>query len=223
VEQDLSSIQIWVFVPWSLPYDQTNWVEQILGEIVLPVMNEYSFQIDAVWMTRYIDSMSREPYQGLHQPFLRQQQDGQEFWRHVKLRFLLTGEPTLFKSQFLTLIREAGCIAPSGWQDYDLVDDLGQKRFVEPQASYDERVERAYLVFRFIDATTRLMLDAIRKDVNGLWHLEENEDKQGNPEGSFFQSLHHLFCNATNVPTLANLGFLLPSGNVSWGRIRVEF
>lgn len=67
------------------------------------------------------------------------------------------------------------------------------------------------------------MLDAIQKDAQGRWQLEQNEDKKENPEGSFFQSVHHLFCNATNVPTNATVGLASQSGDVLWGRIPVKF
>lgn len=208
MEQRLSSIQIWVFAPWQPPYGQANWVEQILGEIVSPVMHEYDAQIDAVWLTRYVDSMDKEPYDGLRQPFLMQQ-DGQEYWRHAKLRFLLNGEIDSFKLRVETLIQNAECIAPLGWQDFDYVSDLGSDRFIRPQANLDERKQRAYLVFQFMNMTTRLMLDSVQKNDLGQWMLEPNEYKEA-PTTSFFQSVHHLFCNATEAPMFVEVNVLSP-------------
>jgi hypothetical protein len=48
------------------------------------------------------------------------------------------------------------------------------------------------------------MLASIQKNDQGQWHLEPNEHEQ-NPEKSFFQSIHHLFCNATEVPTFVEV------------------
>src|SRR5262245_15747464 len=137
MDRQVSPIQIYIFVPWATPYEE-NWVEQVLGEIVLPVIREYSAQIEALWVTRYIDSMSKEPYEGVNPPYLNQQ----EVWRHVKLRLLLKGEISLIKSSIVNKVHEAACIAPIGWQNYDLVGDLGKSRFINAQAGHDARVER---------------------------------------------------------------------------------
>lgn len=51
-----------------------------------------------------------------------------------------------------------------------------------------------------MDATLHLMLDALIEDDQGQWQLETNTNAQ-NPHGSLFESIHHLFCNTTNVPT----------------------
>jgi len=199
VDQKRFPIQLKIFAPWSPPYDD-NWVEQVLGDIVRPILRDYSSHIDSVWVTRYIN---RDPVKGLGQPYLNEQ--GQ--WRHVLLRFLVKEEESLSNIKLATerLIRDVNCAIPFGWENYDLVGDLGSDRFIEANANSEDRIERAYFVFRFMDATIRLMLDSIKQDNDKKWHLESNSHEQ-NPDKSFFQSVHHLFCNATNVPTIATVG-----------------
>ena len=51
-------------------------------------------------------------------------------------------------------------------------------------------------------ATSRLVIDAlVGPDGQGRYRLETNDVQSQNPRGSTFQSLLHLFCNITNVPT----------------------
>jgi hypothetical protein len=50
-------------------------------------------------------------------------------------------------------------------------------------------------------AISRLVIDAlVGPDHLGRYRLERN-DCNGNPQGSTFETLLHLFCNITNVPT----------------------
>ena len=54
---------------------------------------------------------------------------------------------------------------------------------------------------RLVDSVVRLHLDSIVSDQAGKWALESNNDKKENPMGSFFESVHHLMCNSSGVPT----------------------
>jgi hypothetical protein len=109
------------------------------------------------------------------------------------------------QDDFLELANNAGCyIHPNGWMDYDVVKDLGGDRFIFTEANTTERINRAQKVAYFMDATVRLMLDMLVEKEPGIWKFESNDHKE-NPYGSAFESLHHLFCNATNVPTIVCL------------------
>jgi hypothetical protein len=49
------------------------------------------------------------------------------------------------------------------------------------------------------------MLDSLVLNDENTWHQEPNSFTQQNPNGSFFESVRHLFSNATNVPTTVML------------------
>jgi hypothetical protein len=62
--------------------------------------------------------------------------------------------------------------------------------------------QRAILVISYFMSISKLVIDALAgPDAQGRFHLESNDDNVQNPRGSTFQSLLHLFCNITNVPT----------------------
>jgi hypothetical protein len=85
-----------------------------------------------------------------------------------------------------------------------LCKTTGGDRFIFAEANTTERINRAQKVAYFMDATVRLMLDMLVQTESGIWRFEHNTHEQ-NPYGSAFESLHHLFCNATNVPTIVSI------------------
>jgi hypothetical protein len=82
-----------------------------------------------------------------------------------------------------------------------LEEDLGHPRFCGRNCSREKRHLRAKLVLSFLTAVCDLLLDSLHR-FEGRWELEPTGDALQNPEGSSFQSLHHLFCQITHVPTL---------------------
>jgi hypothetical protein len=57
------------------------------------------------------------------------------------------------------------------------------------------------LVYALLHRTCLLIFHClISPDENGKYKFEESESDQ-NPKGSIFESVHHLFCNTTDVPT----------------------
>ncbi len=60
--------------------------------------------------------------------------------------------------------------------------------------------KRSQLVFGFLHSTSALYFDGLVQD-GAHWKAEKNDDAAQNPEGSGFESLLHLLCNVTQVPT----------------------
>lgn len=89
-------------------------------------------------------------------------------------------------------------------KDLTLVADLGGDRFLGPGLQDRRAEDRALLVLKYLHSVAELMCDAIRKGDDGYWYAEPSQSKE-NPEGNIFQSLHHLFCNMTQVPLYAYL------------------
>lgn len=179
-----------------------NWVEHILGSIVKPLLSEFGGAIRRVGMLRYDGEYEHENPEGI--PKLPERYRDDDQYRFIWLR--ISTEDTIREAvnqQCVQLIEQAGCHSPAGWQDYDLVSDLGKDHFTRPDSNDGEKARRAHLIAEILDATTRLMLDCLVRDINGEWQFEINpgSDKDGrNPNNSTFEAAHHLFCNATGVP-----------------------
>lgn len=194
-----------IYAPSREPFGK-NWVEQLLGDVIRPLHSDHECSISWLWVTRYAGPYDElKPPQGVPLP---QDFHANEFYRYIVLR--LHAAPEVRDSVHQTAIRlaqQAGCfIEPRGWFPYDPVEDLGGDRFIRNDARLQDRNERARLVALFVDATIRLMLHSLSLDDDGKWTLEPNATHGQNPQGSFFQSVHHLFCNATGVPTTVLVG-----------------
>jgi len=187
-----------IFVPQHSLY-QFNWVEQILGSIVRPLYERFNSQIRWMWVTRYSGPYdSNNPPQGYTLPdnYLVVGRD----YRFIAFRLSVEDSVKLEIHRLgLDLAQEAGCYAPE-WVHYDTIGDLGSNRFIFPEADETSHAERAHLILNFMDSIITLMLNALTKTESGSWILEPNISDQ-NPNQSLFESIHHLFCNATGVPT----------------------
>jgi hypothetical protein len=83
--------------------------------------------------------------------------------------------------------------------NYPYIEDLASPRFLaEPRTQERER-RRAGLHVSFLDATSKLFLDALTgPDDEGLYHVEQNAKAFAN---SSFTAVRHLLCNMTEAPT----------------------
>lgn len=189
-----------IFVPPNAPFGD-NWVEQILGSVIKPVVEQYEDQLRWIWMTRYSGPYAEPDFARGHR--LPEEYRSDSWYRFIVFRASVDDSSREeLHNQTIQFAGKAGCFTkPSGWEPYDVVEDLGRDRFVRQNASPDERSTRALLVVRFVDAYVRLMLDALNENEEGVWDLEPNGDREQNPHGSFFESVHHLFWNSTRVPT----------------------
>jgi hypothetical protein len=194
-----------IFAPPHEPYG-ANWVQQILGEVVRPVIAEYPEKVSWLWVTRYSGPYKEDaPPRGYPLP-LNFCADGG--YRFVVLRLHTPADTRAeLQARIIQLAQRAGCFTePEGWIPYDPIHDLGGDRFIRSDAEPPQRTERARLTALFVDATIRLMLHSLSQDEHGRWSTEPNMLPKENPKGSFFESVRHLFCNATGVPTTVLLG-----------------
>ena len=112
-----------------------------------------------------------------------------------------------FDNALDVLLNQFDYQVPGGVIAYDYLADLGGDRHVgNLNRNAARRQQRADLVALHYMSTSRLILDClIGPDPQQRYLLETNDDPQ-NPQQSSFESLHHLFCNMTNVPTSILLG-----------------
>ena len=194
-----NSKQVRIFIPFNGRFDLENWCEQLLGEVIKPLIEKYKGQIDWFWFSRYgstrngdigdcdITRLTPEYFQN-------------DF--HISLRFRINTKIENWDSirkDCDALISKVG-VMHTGWLDYPVVSDLAHNRFAPLDFSPTQRKKRAELIVGFLYANSKLVLDCLKQNTaSGKWGYEENIDKINNPLGSIFESVNHLFCNIGNV------------------------
>lgn len=170
-------------IPDERPFDKdNNWFESFIGNFVVPIIE--TSLIDRFWFSRYRDY---------------------KIGKHVRFRFYTNNYdkliPTLHK-----LSKQFGLIDLNDENDYDPIQDLGSDRFLGNNKKHKDRFKRTNLVYDFLHATSKLFIDALsHSDEYGYFYREINNDKGNNPSGDSLESIHHLFCNITEVPLIALL------------------
>jgi hypothetical protein len=194
-----------VFVPSSEPL--ADWAETLIGRVFRPLVAEFDDGLGWFWFSRYAASAEEsgdcdiqvipEEYK---QPLER---GGTGFHRSMRFRFnVIANQQSAFEQRANELISRSG-YRISDFRDYDFVGDIGSNRFLGVENRQPGRAEqRAMLTVRFYWIISKLVIDAlVGPDERGRFRTETNDDTLQNPRGSTFQSLLHLFCNITSVPT----------------------
>jgi hypothetical protein len=187
-----------IFVPPRHPFDGCEWAETLLGSVVTPLVRDHP--PEWFWFSRYV-----QPPEGdvgdcviseIPDAFAFEDQHS----RSLRLRYALRStDREAFETRGRSLIEAAGARI-SDFRDYPWVADLGGDRFLGAEGRTDERRQkRADAVVAYLTAVSRLTLEyVLGPDQNMRYRLEVG-DSNHNPHGSSFESLHHLFCNITNV------------------------
>ena len=195
-----------VFVKSLEPED--GWWDTLIGTVFRPVTEEFEDSLEWFWFSRYacddnLDSndcdISSIPVE-YKQPL---QPGGVPYHRSMRFRFCLANQARLeqFERRAGELIGQRG-YRVSDFREYDFVRDTGGDRLLGIENRQAGRAERrAVLTTRFYSAISRFVIDAlVGPDEKGRFRMESNDDSN-NPNGSTFESLLHLFCNITSVPT----------------------
>ena len=186
---------------------QGDWAETLIGRVFRPLTKEFADALGWFWFSRYADhaddsgdcdvSLIPDDYKRPLDP------GGIPFHRSMRFRFKVTDGPwEAFEQRAAELIDEGG-YRVSDFRDYDFVRDTGSNRFLGVENRQPGRAEqRGILATTFYWITSKLVIDAlVGPDAQGRFRMERNDDLAQNPRGSTFQSLLHLYCNITNVPT----------------------
>jgi hypothetical protein len=89
-------------------------------------------------------------------------------------------------------------------KDLTLVGDLGHDRFLARSRTDKQPEDRALLVLRYLHAIAELVCDNLQQTDEGYWTIEQSMNQE-NPNGSNFESLHHLLCNSAKVPLFVHM------------------
>ncbi|WP_145274042.1 hypothetical protein [Tautonia plasticadhaerens] len=184
-----------IYASSNVPYDDQHWAETIMARIIQPLVTNES-GLRWFWFTRYADV---EPEfadsDGTHYP---DGFHGDKLCRSIRLRLDIDDDAKeSFESRGSELIEREGCWI-ADWRDYG-IQELCSNRFIGEDRAEDRRGERLNIVKDYLGSISRLALHAlVPADGEGRFRFEHNDDPL-NMYGSPFFSLHHLFCNTTEV------------------------
>ena len=190
-----------IFAPLAAPFDTSLWAETVLGAIIAPAIPQTQ-NLEWFWFSRYVCTALADAgdcdIHGIPQGFLDHQN---QFFRSIRFRYSITEEARqAFEDRIQSQIANHGCWI-SDFRDYPFLEDLGGDRHIGGERTDVRRQRRAQLVAKLYQAISELVIDAlVGPDEQGRYRAEHNDNSQ-NPLGSSFESLHHLFCNITDVPT----------------------
>ena len=189
-----------IFLPFDVPYDNDNWAETLIGRIIRPLVQEFPV-LEWFWFSRYAED-AQGSGGGCNLAAIPPTFAKNGIYRSVRFRYSIPDQTVVvFEQRCLELIGAAGCRI-SDFPNYDHLDDLASQRFVGGDYTPERREQRAIRMAEFLCATSRFIIDALEgPDADGRFAYEINNDVTQNPNRNTFESVHHLFCNMTNVPT----------------------
>ncbi len=208
----LSIRQTRIFVPPEPPFEDERWVEGLLGRVIAPLVQGEPCP-EWFWFSRYV-----QPPDGndLGDCDISQIPEAFAFEgntsRSLRLRYAVSAaDREVFERKAQGLIAASGCKI-SDCREYLWIADLGGPRFLGEDRRAARCRTRADLMAKSLWALCQLMLDSLQgPNEDGRYRLETGDPKH-NPHGSSFESIHHLFCNITDVPTVVELRD--PSGRI---------
>ncbi|MDR3573063.1 MAG: hypothetical protein P4L50_04340 [Anaerolineaceae bacterium] len=196
-----------IFVPPTPLFNHSFWVETLLGSVVVPLVQNAQ-SLSWFWFARYVSDQSDSGdceinaipcHFGTDRDYISIGPDGR--YRSLRFRYSIEeNELRNFECQAEELIKKYNC-AVSDFRDYDYVNELGGNRFLAGGCTPPRQVERADLVLQNFNALSKLYLHTLSgPDQNGIFRPELSDSDQ-NPRHSIFESVHHFFCNISEVPT----------------------
>ncbi len=191
-----------IFVPSLPPFDNFSWVETLIGSVIAPFVP----QTEWFWFSRYIApktdggdcniELIPEEFGITQNP----NENGTKLFKSLRFRYQVNDDQLEnFESHLREAIVNHNC-AISDFRDYSHLDDLGGDRFIGGERTEQRRLERANLMVKYLCDVSQIFIHCLQgPDESGRFQLESSNSDQ-NPHGSIFESVHHLFCNVTNVP-----------------------
>jgi len=192
-----------IFVPHVSPFNDIYWVETLVGSIVVPL----AAQTEWFWFSRYVSIKTDSGdcnIDMIPDEFGIDQNDNSvdenRLFRSLRFRYHVSDEQVdAFEERLRESIIRQNCVI-SDFRDYSHLDDLGGDRFIGGEQTQQRRIERADLMVKFLCAICQIFIHCLEgPDNDGKFRIERSGCNQ-NPQGSIFESAHHLFCNITSVP-----------------------
>ena len=193
-------LQTRIFVPPAPPYTNERWVETVAGRILNPVVQKHG--INYFWFTRYggdkVDANVDADVTDIPEVFAPK-----GIFLSVRFRFWLDGQDrSAVEADIKAEVAAASCWL-SDVRPYDDMADLAWERFCGEPFTGPRRQERRDLMRQFLCSSAKLFLHMLQGPLPSGEYFSEQNSCHHNPEGSTFESIHHLFCTMTEVPLRA--------------------
>jgi hypothetical protein len=184
-----------IFVPPAAPYDEDQWAETLLGRVCAELVADPA--LEWWWFSRYVQRPDEDTADCDFERLPRS-----IFWPgdvHCSLRFryaIAEGSRADFEQKARTLVGHCGAVV-TDFRSYDVVEDLGSRRFLGADARKTSPAQRAARVVEFLTAASKLAVDClVGPDELGRFRFEAEGVEGGSP----FRVPLHLFWNMTLVP-----------------------
>jgi|GEM_PF-3137993 len=215
--------QVRIFASSGQP-DEEGWAESIIGNIIKPVIAKFGDRIPLFWFSRYAILMPdrEEPTEEelndigdcAFWKIPKECRVPGKFHRSIRFRFSVENNSKKQVEDFIVYKVASSTACISGIIEYSSLVDLGGDRFAGP--SCQDTRGRSILVFKYLNSICRLVLDYLYKN-RDIYKIEENDQLNLNPDKTAFQSLHHLLCNITGVPTFVPCSIDSGAANITIG------
>jgi hypothetical protein len=186
-----------IFAPPTAPFDDDNWAETLIGNIIIPVVVNTN-DLEWYWFSRYVGPRGMDDGDCDINSIPINFTDNNGYFRSVRFRYSISdSKANNYENNLSNLIQQNGCRI-SDFRNYSFVQDLGSDRHLGGVRNVQRRTGRAQIVAELYNAISKLVIDALDgPDANGRFSIELNNSA---PANSSFTTPHHLFCNITNVP-----------------------
>lgn len=194
--------QVRIFAPHRGLYSHERWAETLIGRIIAPATQEFRTSLDWYWFTRYLSG--REESSGdcdIDSIPAEFEDQRQHVFQSVRFRYAVADcAREAFENRCRTLIEAEGC-AISGFLPYSIVGDLGNDDHLEEPRTEERRERRSQLVLANYWSVAKLIIDALAgPEGDGRFRLPFRQDLDLQRKTPFHK-IHHIFCNATGIPT----------------------
>ena len=203
----MAARQTRIFVPPSPLFNHNFWAETLIGSVLSPLVKNFS-SLKWFWFARYVSNHTDSGDCDIKAIPTVFSTDGNfnsigpgGRYRSLRFRYSVKEiEVEEFENQAKELIQKYQC-AISDFRDYDYVKELGGERFLAGEPGAQRQIERAELVLQNFNALSKLYIHTLTgPDQAGIYRTELSDSDQ-NPRHSIFESVHHFFCNISEVPT----------------------
>ncbi len=176
--------------------------KRLLAGSLLPVSENLKESLEWYWFTRYVSGREESSGDCDIASIPAQFEDlRQHVFQSIRFRYSITEDAReAFEARCRAFIEQEGC-AISGFRDYAMVGDLGNDDHLEEPRTAERRERRAELVVANYYSVSKLVIDALAgPEGDGRFRLPFRQDldlQRRTP----FHKIHHIFCNATGIPT----------------------
>jgi len=185
-----------------------HFAENVVGKIIRPLLAEFP-SISAFWFSRYGEDRNASAGDCDIAQIPPQFEDGGNF-RSIRFRFWVEDDVLQPIDDRISALTIQHGFAISDVRPYNDVADLAWDRFLEGQITPQREIQRRDAMRAFLHSSAILFLEMLEgPDIDGNCRLTRSASGH-NPHGSTFESIHHLFCNMTNVTTTVYVPSLEP-------------